>query len=143
MSQAVEELPGLRERWRRSGKIHSRLTHDVADGQVQPVDESFRVSGRRLMFPRDPAGPPVETTNCGCQSLPWMEEWDVQHPGRRAYTARARALDPRKRDLADALAAPPSSSSPRAGRPPSSSSPLAGGRPGGGPPPAQVFGGWE
>ncbi len=55
-------LPGLRKRWRHSGKIHSRLTHDVADGQVQPVDEPFRVSGGRLMFPRDPAGPPGVTT---------------------------------------------------------------------------------
>ncbi len=99
------------------------------------------MSGTRFMFPRGLAGPPGETINCGCQSLPWMEEWDIQHPGRRAYTARELALDPRKRDLADALAAPPSSSSPRAGRPPSSSSPLAGGRPGGGQPPAQVFGG--
>ena len=63
MAQAMEELPGLRKQWRRSGKIHSRLTHDLADGQVQPVDEPFRVSGRRIMFPRDPAAPPSETIN--------------------------------------------------------------------------------
>ena len=124
MAQAGEELPGLRKQWRRSGKIHSRLTHDLADGQVRPVDEPFRVSGRRIMFPRDPAAPPGETINCGCQSLPWMEEWDVLTPGRREYSARELALDPRKRDLAGALAGPPSSPAP----------PQApgGGRPGGG-----------
>ena len=55
------------------------------------------------MFPRDPAAPPGETINCGCQSLPWMEDWDVQHPGRREYTPEELALDPRKRDLAGAL----------------------------------------
>ena len=135
MAQAGEELPGLRKQWRRSGKIHSRLTHDLADGQVQPVDEPFRVSGRRIMYPRDPAAPPGETINCGCQSLPWMEEWDVLTPGRREYSARELALDPRKRDLAGALAGPPSSPPPPpAGTPPSPSSPLAGGRPGGGTP---------
>lgn len=55
------------------------------------------------VFPRDPAAPPGETINCGCQSLPWMEDWDVQHPGRREYTPEELALDPRKRDLAGAL----------------------------------------
>lgn len=104
MAQAAEMVPGLKKQWRRSGKVHSRLTHDLADGQVQRVDEPFRVSGGRLMFPRDPAGPPGETINCGCQSLPWMEHWDVRTPGRLDYTPEELALDPRKRDLAGVLA---------------------------------------
>ena len=114
MEQATEMVPGLKKQWRRSGKVHSRLTHDLADGQIQPVDEPFRVSGGRLMYPRDPAGPPGETINCGCQSLPWMESWDVRTPGRLDYTPEELALDPRKRDLEGALAgeAPPAPAAP-------------------------------
>ena len=39
--QAHEVLPGLQKQWRRSGKIHSRASHDRADGQVRPVDQPF------------------------------------------------------------------------------------------------------
>ena len=99
MDQATGMLPGLRKQWRRSGKLHARITHDVADGQVQPVDKPFRVSGTTLMFPRDPAGPPGETINCGCQSLPWMEDWEVQHPARRPFTDEEIARNRMRADI--------------------------------------------
>ncbi|MEW8660790.1 MAG: hypothetical protein AB2603_20960, partial [Candidatus Thiodiazotropha endolucinida] len=38
-TQAAEILPGLHKQWRRSGKVHSRVGHDLIDGQVKPVDE--------------------------------------------------------------------------------------------------------
>lgn len=60
------------------------------------------VAGGPLRYPRDPAGPPGETINCGCQSLPWMEEWDVAQPGRQPLTPEERAAKPY---LADVLAA--------------------------------------
>jgi len=34
-AQAAAQLPSLQKQWRRSGKIHSRLTHDIADGEIQ------------------------------------------------------------------------------------------------------------
>lgn len=102
-AQARQVLPGLRKQWRRSGKIHSRATHDVADGQVRDVDEPFLVGGEKLMYPRDPRASAKNTVNCGCTSLPWMESWEVKQPGRQAFTSEELANDPRKRDLDAAL----------------------------------------
>lgn len=65
MQQASEMLPGLKKQWRRSGKINSRLEHDLIDGQIQPVDQPFVLgNGTRIMYPRDPAAPAKETINC-------------------------------------------------------------------------------
>jgi hypothetical protein len=101
-SLALEIVPGMKKQWRRSGKIHSRLNHDAIDGQIQDVDQPFVLgNGVRLMYPRDPAAPAAETINCGCESLPFMDTWDVQTPGRRAFSEREIALDPRKAELAD------------------------------------------
>ncbi|MDY6979213.1 MAG: phage minor head protein [Pseudomonadota bacterium] len=87
--QAAEHLPGLKKQWRRSGKLHSRQHHDAADGQIKNVDEPFVLHGKRgrvtLMYPRDPAAPIGETVNCGCESLPYMESWEMQSPGRKPY----------------------------------------------------------
>lgn len=63
-AQAAEVLPGLKKLWRRSGKLHSRHGHYLADGQIRAVDEPFIANGLELMFRRDPAGPAQET---GCQ----------------------------------------------------------------------------
>ncbi|MBF0165185.1 MAG: hypothetical protein HQM01_11920 [Magnetococcales bacterium] len=88
MEQAVGlGLKGLQKQWRRSGKIHSRRSHDLADGQVQPVDRPFMVGGKPIRFPRDPEAPPGETINCGCVSLPFMDDWEMLHPGERPITA--------------------------------------------------------
>jgi hypothetical protein len=76
MEQAAEHVPGLKKEWRKSGKLHPRPTHVAADGQVRAVDEPFRVGAVDLMYPRDPGGPPGETINCGCTSLPVVEGWD-------------------------------------------------------------------
>ncbi len=89
MSQAAQRLPNLKKQWRRSGKLHPRLHHDLADGQVRGVREKFRLQpfGRaavELLYPRDPAAPAGETINCGCESIPYMDSWKdvVTHPGR-------------------------------------------------------------
>ncbi|SMH62848.1 hypothetical protein [Azospirillum agricola] len=78
--QAQTVLPGMRKQWRRSGKVHSRLTHDLADGQVKKPDEPFLVGGKPIMFPRDPKAPAKERIRCGCTSLPLMASWEVKHP---------------------------------------------------------------
>lgn len=75
--QTAQYLPGLHKQWRRSGKVHSRLQHDLADGQIRPVDEPFLVGGYALMYPRDLRAPAKHTINSGCDSLPWMEHWDL------------------------------------------------------------------
>ena len=94
LTQAQEQLPGLRKQWRRSGALHARIAHDHADGQVRPPDEPFNVDGEQLMFPRDPAGSPENTINCGCQSLPWMTSWEMRQPVRQPFTDEERARNP-------------------------------------------------
>lgn len=100
--QAAAVVPGMQKQWRRSGKLHSRYEHDFIDGQVRDVDKPFDLpNGVKLMFPRDPAGPPGETINCGCTSLPFMAHWPKSTPGARRFTAEEIAGDRTKRALAE------------------------------------------
>ena len=99
-TQAVEILPGLKKQWRRSGKVHSRTAHDLADGQIVDVDKPFIVGGVPLMYPRDPKAPAKETVNCGCVQLPHMEHWEVRRPDRLPFTDEEVFKNPVKRDLA-------------------------------------------
>ncbi len=88
--QASEYLPGLKKQWRRSGKVHSRFHHDAADGQIREIGKPFTLYAKtgpvELMYPRDPKAPPAETINCGCESLPYMESWDMANPGKKPFS---------------------------------------------------------
>lgn len=81
MTAAAERVPGLKKRWRRSAKLHPRLHHALADGQVREVHEPFvlkKLGGDvKLMYPLDPKAPASETINCGCRSEPFIEDWDT------------------------------------------------------------------
>lgn len=99
MTQAQELLPGLQKQWRRSGKLHSRPSHDAADGQIVDVDKPFIIGGYALMHPRDPTAPAAETINCGCESLPFMAHWRVANPGRKPFTQEELAASKFRRDL--------------------------------------------
>lgn len=103
MDQARAILPGLQKQWRRSGKLHSRPSHDAADGQIVDADKPFIVGGVALMHPRDPAAPAAETINCGCESLPYMAHWDVANPGRKPFTAAELAASKFRRDLQNSV----------------------------------------
>lgn len=46
------------------------FNHQDADGQEQPLNLPFIVSGERLMFPGDPAGSPGNIINCRCTQVP-------------------------------------------------------------------------
>ncbi len=97
--QVQEHLPGLKKQWRRSGKINSRVSHDIADGQIVGVNEPFIIGGVPLMFPRDPSGPAKETINCGCDSLPYMDHWDVRQPDRQPFSEDETLMNNLKRDI--------------------------------------------
>lgn len=102
LEQAAEKLPKLQKQWRRSGKIHSRFHHDSIDGQIRDVDEPFTLgNGVHIMFPRDPSAPAGETINCGCESLPYMEEWEVENPDKVPFTDRELQQSETKRWLAE------------------------------------------
>jgi hypothetical protein len=71
LKMLVEKMPTtakLKKEWvsgpNRAGR---RETHQEMDGQQVPVDEPFTTpDGVKLMYPRDPGGPPEETIMCGC-----------------------------------------------------------------------------
>ena len=102
--QAAPLVPGLGKQWRRSGKIHSRWTHDLMDGQVVDADKPFKVpnpgGGIDLMqCPHDPKAPPEQVINCGCIAIPYMKGWAVATPGAKPFSELELKLDGRKAAL--------------------------------------------
>lgn len=81
--QAQDYLPGLKKRWYRSGKRDPRLSHFAAHRQTVPVDEPYIIGGVAMMFPHDPKAPLKEIINCGCDSRPWMDSWEVKAPAHK------------------------------------------------------------
>lgn len=78
MGEAKAYLPALKKQWRKSGKLHGRLEHIAAHGQVRDVDKPYDVGGEKLMYPRDPNGSAKNTINCGCESVAWMDSWQAR-----------------------------------------------------------------
>lgn len=101
LKQAQEAGLKIKKQWRRSGKIHSRLTHDLADGQVVDADKPFIVGGVKMMYPRDPTAPVSETINCGCVCLPYMDDWEVEHPADVPFTVEELNKSHEKRIVQD------------------------------------------
>ena len=62
------------ERWVAMADTRVRDTHEIADGQIAPVDGEFRVGGERLDHPGDPTAAISEIANCRCQAVPVFEE---------------------------------------------------------------------
>jgi hypothetical protein len=90
MEEEAARQPGLRKRWKKSGKPpgRSRHNHDDIDGQTVGVFEKFRVPGKGLgeftlmLHPHDPKAPPGQVINCGCLMQPFYEldDLDAQFP---------------------------------------------------------------
>lgn len=104
LTQAAKVVPGLGKQWRRSGKIHSRWTHDLMDGQVVEAGKTFKVpsmdGGFDLMqHPHDPTAPADQNINCGCVALPYRASWAVATPGAKPFTEQELKLDGRKAAL--------------------------------------------
>ena len=55
---------------------------------AKSLGSQHSVAGASLLFPRGPRGPAAETVNRGCQSLPWMESWDVLPPRAKSLLRR-------------------------------------------------------
>lgn len=116
LTQAAAKVPGLQKQWRRSGKIHSRWTHDLMDGQVVDAGKPFKVPSMEggfdlMQHPHDPTAPADQVISCGCIALPYKASWtdtshtrpplapDVTHPGAKPFTAQELKLDGRKAAL--------------------------------------------
>jgi hypothetical protein len=73
MEDLVTRHSDLRKEWMHlPASFKPRLTHELANGQTQKVDEPFRVGGEELMYPRDPSGSAENTINCHCINRPWL-----------------------------------------------------------------------
>lgn len=116
LTQAAVKVPGLQKQWRRSGKIHSRWTHDLMDGQVVDAGKTFKVPSMeggfdQMLHPHDPAAPAGQNINCGCVAQPYKASWTdtsttrpplapaVTYPGAKPFTPQELALDGRKAAL--------------------------------------------
>jgi len=102
--QAAPLVPGLGKQWRRSGKIHSRWTHDLMDGQVVDAGKPFLVPNAgggidKMMCPHDPKAPPEQVINCGCIAIPYLKGWAVATPGAKPFSELELRLDGRKAAL--------------------------------------------
>jgi len=86
--------------WRRSGKVHSRLAHDLADGRRVPLKEPFLINGHALQHPHDPKAPASEVINCGCICLYRPRGTVSAIPDKRPFTEQEIALNPNKAELA-------------------------------------------
>jgi hypothetical protein len=76
MEQSAKNVPGLEKQWWHAG--HPKLprpSHLAADGQHVPVDQPFDIGGVKMMFPRAPGADLENVINCGCDSIPYHEEW--------------------------------------------------------------------
>lgn len=99
----AERDPTLKKQWRRSGKLHSRWNHDLADGQVQDVDKPFELKAAKgneivkLMYPADPSGPVGEIINCGCVALAWKSTWKMLNAGAKPLSDAEIAVRKEKR----------------------------------------------
>ncbi len=82
--QAADHLPGMKKQWRRSSRKHPRETHAAADGQIREIDEPFDIGAIKMQHPHDPKAPASEVIKCGCQSLPYMDSWEVKDPKKRS-----------------------------------------------------------
>ncbi|CAN7564879.1 hypothetical protein [Acidovorax sp. LjRoot117] len=102
--QAAPLVPGLGKQWRRSGKIHSRWTHDLMDGQVVDADKPFLVPNPgggidKMMCPHDPKAPPEQVINCGCIAIPYLKGWAMATPGAKPFSELELKQDGRKAAL--------------------------------------------
>jgi hypothetical protein len=80
LEDAVERHPDLKKVWKHiPAAKFPRVTHELADGQVQDVDKPFLIPARlgmppeELMFPRDPNGSAENTISCHCIETPYFD----------------------------------------------------------------------
>jgi hypothetical protein len=64
--QRLAEEGWTSKRWIARHDKDTRDSHAAADGQEQPLSQSFIVGGDLLMVPGDPNGSPAQTYNCRC-----------------------------------------------------------------------------
>jgi len=76
MKQAVKSVTGLKKEWWHAGHPKKpRYTHLLLHGQRQDVNVPFVIGSLSIDYPRDPKAALEEVIHCGCEVVPWKEEW--------------------------------------------------------------------
>lgn len=81
MEEAAKHVDGLEKQWIHAGHPKkARPSHEAAGkrGIHVPVNEPFPIFdkiGYALKFPRDPKADISETIGCGCDHVPYHEDW--------------------------------------------------------------------
>ena len=92
-----------RERRRRQSGVNliAYEDHDFRLGLLRGhADPDARLASRTVTGHELLTGWPVRrTVNRGCQLLPWMESWEVKHPGRKAFSQEETARNPIRAEL--------------------------------------------
>lgn len=79
--EAKKIVPGLQKRWWAS--FVGRANHAAIHKQVRDIDKPYDVPGAgkceavQLMYPKDPNGPACQTIACGCDSLSYKADWNL------------------------------------------------------------------
>lgn len=101
IQQAVEAGVEMDKVWRRSGKLHPRISHALADGQRVAHDQPFLVDGVAIMYPHDPAAPASHTINCGCVMIPRPRGWASTKPDHKPFTEDELRRNPKLREIVE------------------------------------------
>jgi len=76
MKQAARYVPELKKQWWHAGHpARPRRNHLALHGQVRPVDEPFVIGSLSIDYPRAWTAPASEVIRCGCDHVPWHEQW--------------------------------------------------------------------
>jgi len=71
--------------WVASLDWRTRDTHRELDGQIQPLDQKFKVGTKEIEYPGDPTAEPSLVYNCRCTLIPHYRGFDFSPGERVAY----------------------------------------------------------
>lgn len=106
-ARATADALGVRmyKKWLATSDERTRRSHSIADGQIVPVEEKFRVGRSDLEHPADPRGLDSEIINCRCTLL-ILDEDEVSEAirgkwGGRGVAPMSARLGPDSPELVD------------------------------------------
>lgn len=76
LKKAEKDVPGMMKEWIHAGHPRApRVSHLMLHGQRRNVDEPFVIGSLVIDYPRSPKAAIEEVIHCGCEVVPWHENW--------------------------------------------------------------------
>ena len=69
----------VKKEWMCTLDGHTRTNHRLLDGQRQPLDKPFEVSGMKIRYPGDPTAHPSMVYNCRCTMVGDVEDYPAEY----------------------------------------------------------------